>query len=244
MVGSKGKMFKELKYDPVKPRLKMGLKTELKMEPMRTLDQMFAPKARREVKLNSIIAMRREIARNESKSLREFFSKASIVGFMNLNAVIYEYNTDLYSVSLFYLVKSLMYQIILKDFSNFDRMKQRYQCNMEKIERFAPMMKDYFEIDFTASGINSMPRLVKGYIPAFSSIQLFVNELTTGITLDSEVECFTNVANSLSSLYSIHPSDTAHEEQIQSVFSTVLMPMIRSEEYIPQTSFEPFVHKL
>ena len=107
--------------------------------------------------------------------------------------------------------------------------------NFEIIQSKSSLLLDYFSISIENGLIYSLPELINGYKPSFSSISLFLFNLNN-INWDDETECLNSIINEISSLSSPIPNDENNlslMKQIQNELINIVLPKLKDENYYP-----------
>lgn len=83
--------------------------------------------------------------------------------------------------------------------------------------------------------IKTMPDVIRGYRPSFSSFPLFLEKLISEVDWEDEMNCFETLIDQLAQLYSILPNDenpkVANNLLLQ--FKTAILPELSDEGYSP-----------
>ena len=74
----------------------------------------------REIRLTSILNLRKEIDNSEHRGLKELFEEHKFVGCVNKSLALVQHSTKLYLANITSLSKELFYQILMFKFGNFD----------------------------------------------------------------------------------------------------------------------------
>ena len=243
--------FEDLKYEPLKPK-------PTTIDPhLQTLEQVLTgsakvivPKSFRKVQLQSICNLKEKVISNEDCELKKILKHSSFCGFIGLQAILLQKESSLYIVSLYALLKDFFYQRILELFANFPQYRIQSAISINDalstitsndslgpmIESKSPLLLDYFSISVHGSTLYSLPIIINGYQPTFSTIPLFLYQLATKVNWEEEEECFDGIIDALSSLFSVIPEDGVSseiEKRLQHEILTIIYPEIKKNEYKP-----------
>ncbi|KAI9288731.1 histidine kinase-like ATPase [Umbelopsis sp. AD052] len=72
-----------------------------------------------DVRLNSLLGMRKEVKKNEHKGLSDIFADHTFVGVVDDALALIQHQTKLYLVNYSVISEELFYQLVLREFSNF-----------------------------------------------------------------------------------------------------------------------------
>lgn len=259
---NKNKFFEDLKFEPLKPK-----NTEIDPH-SQTLEQVLTgfsktiiPKTFRKVQLQSINNLKENVNLNEDCELNKILKQSSFCGFIGLRAIILQNESFLYVISLFALLKDFFYQKILESFANFSQYRIQPPVSIDEIlnvitdneslstqfEAKSPLLLDYFSISIHDSKLYSMPIIINGYQPTYSTMPLFLYQLITKVNWEEEEECLAGIIDILSSLFSVVPEDSANKEiekRLQHEILTVIYPEIKKSEYKPSTKLSQFYQRI
>ena len=124
------------------------------------------------------------------------------------------------------------------NFFDDDEMKKAAKdCFEEK----KAMFLDYFSIFYKDGMIKTMPDVIRGYRPSFSSFPLFLEKLVTEVDWEDEMSCLDCLIDQLAQLYSILPNEGNEENQkiannLILQFKTSVLPELSDESYLPNSS--------
>ena len=239
-------LFEELKYAP-----KQKIAEDMGM---RTLEQMFTPptiiaKPYRNVELKSILQMRVNILENESKSLTDVLKKSHYVGFVGLKNLLLQSGDALYLCNTFGLLKDLFVHKILNLFQNFPQYRLPHHLDIEQtvnvigqdgkrvseiLTNNAALLLDYFSISIDKGILYSMPSIVTGYKPSYSTMPLFLNNIATRIDWEDEESCLANLIDEIAAVSSPIPQDETDEELSRRLMNEIMscvLPELNEETY-------------
>lgn len=264
-------IFDDLKYEPDSTsKLTRGDPRE------RTIEQMFSLSAAisnsknignededdddelhsqyRDIEIESIQELRENEKKEVSKELCSLFSKSIFVGTIKLKFVFFSSDDTLYMCDLFGLTRLFFYQLLLRHFGNYGKIKFQNAIDLytvigeinfhtesivDILNQHAEMLDDYFRIKIRGHMLLSMPDILPGYEPSFSALPLFINRLATEINWDFEYDCIFGILDELSMLYAIHDEDSTDnelEESMKKMIANVIMPEIKTEAFMPNAS--------
>ena len=78
------------------------------------------PSIHREIRLSSVLSLRKAIDDNEHQGMKELFEDHKFVGCVNRSLALVQHSTKLFLANVTTLSKELFYQIIMFKFGNFD----------------------------------------------------------------------------------------------------------------------------
>ncbi|KAJ7057880.1 histidine kinase-like ATPase [Mycena amicta] len=185
------------------------------------------PRPPREIKesdciLSSVKTLRQAVAKGKHKQLSEILEKHTFVGIVDLHKglSLMQHATKLYLVNHGAIAEELFYQLGLRQFGNFNRLKLQPPPPLRKlieiaveleetteesgltkpeiVERIAEelisrrdMLAEYFSFQITPTGkIESLPLLLREYTPNLDKLPAFLMRLGPQVDWTSEKECF------------------------------------------------------
>ena len=241
-------IFDDLKYDPLlnKKPIDRNLQT---LEQVLTQPQVAVPKPFRVVNLESVKDLRKKVEESFDKDIDPIIKNGDFVGFIGLKCALVQYQSKLYLINLYSLIKDFLYQWMLKYFANFNQQRFNPPISIEKciqvisneyssydFSSSAPMLTDYFSISIMDNLLYSLPQTICGYTPSYTTLPLFFKQLASKVNWEEEEECYIGVLDALSSLYSVNPEDeeNAHlTKRLQNEIMTTIFPALKTEEYKP-----------
>ncbi|KAJ2607916.1 DNA mismatch repair protein [Coemansia sp. RSA 1365] len=191
-----------------------------------------APKAnpRVEVRLTSIINLRKELQRRAHVELTQILSEHIFVGFVDDRRALIQYQTRLYMLDFCKLSYHLFYHRCLFDFMNYGRiilqpapsihdlaMIAASELGTENPEKAADdvlrrlsdnreMLAEYYNITISDTGtIDSLPMIVRDYSPDYDKLPLFLYNAANTVNWDDEQQFFKSFTNVLATLYVLEP---------------------------------------
>ena len=247
-------IFDDLKYAPTQKD-----KNFQTLEQVLTQPQTSIPKQFRAVDLTSILNLKEKVNLNQDEELSSFMKNSEFVGFVGLRAIMYQYNSKLYALNLYSLLKDFLYQKLLFFFANYTQqrlsppidIKQFIQIvsnenNVDSDFDFAPfsaMLDDYFSMSIKDGILYSLPRAIPGYTPSLSTLPLFLHQITHSFDWEDEDECLEGLLNALSSLYSVCPEDEEDPnlmKRLQNEIAAAILPLLKTDEYKPSHELKTF----
>ncbi|PIA16095.1 DNA mismatch repair protein MutL [Coemansia reversa NRRL 1564] len=191
-----------------------------------------APKAnpRVEVRLTSIINLRKELQRRAHVELTQILSEHIFVGFVDDRRALIQYQTRLYMLDFCKLSYHLFYHRCLFDFMNYGRiilqpapsihdlaMIAASELGNENPEKAADdvlrrlsdnreLLAEYYNITISDTGtIDSLPMVVRDYSPDYDKLPLFLYNAANMVNWDDEQQFFKSFTNVLATLYVLEP---------------------------------------
>ena len=98
------------------------------------------------------------------------------------------------------------------------------------------MLKDFFNINIENGQLYTMPLLIPGYSPSFSSLPIFIQRIISEINWENEYECITGIINELSMLYAVSQEDILNEDitnRLQNELKNIIFPEMKTSLFIP-----------
>ncbi|KAI6131443.1 histidine kinase-like ATPase [Pisolithus croceorrhizus] len=184
--------------------------------------------------LTSIAELRQSVVKNVHHNLTEIIRNHIFVGFVdNIRCLsLIQHSTKLYLVNHATLAEEMFYQLALRQFGNYRRLRLdphpplrtlvelavnvergTEQSGLEKteiVDRIAKtlvdrreMLSEYFALDISESGdILALPHLLKEYTPDLNKLPTFLMRLGPQVDWSSERECFESFMHELAYFYS------------------------------------------
>ncbi|CAO0789459.1 unnamed protein product [Mucor circinelloides] len=191
-------------------------------------------KPRVEVRLTSILQLRKDIKKQENAAATNILSNHTFIGCVDETFALIQSEQNIHLVNYNVASEELMYQIILHEFCNMGHLKLSapisireclqialdqndlpgdLQPETEIIESIAntlvsraDMLTEYFSLDISADGnLISLPMIIKDYVPSMNKLPLFLLRLGTEVNWESEKDCFHTFAKELAIFYSAEP---------------------------------------
>ncbi|KAJ7207096.1 histidine kinase-like ATPase [Mycena pura] len=187
--------------------------------------------------LSSVQTLRQSVIKGQHKQLSEIIEKHTFVGIVDLHKCLslIQHSTKLYLVNHGALAEELFYQLALRQFGNFSRLKLEPAPPLRTLVEIAveqentteesgltkpqivdriveilmarrDMLAEYFSFDITPSGlIQSLPLVLRGYTPNLNKLPSFLMRLGPQVDWTSEAECFDSFLRELASFYAPGP---------------------------------------
>ncbi|KAI8647179.1 hypothetical protein BD408DRAFT_378988 [Parasitella parasitica] len=191
-------------------------------------------KPRVDVRLTSILQLRKEIKKQENTAVTNILSYHTFIGCVDEPLALIQYEQNIYLVNYNTASEELFYQIILHEFCNMGHLKlsipisireclqtaiaqsvlpdglqdktEIIQLIIDTLISRAEMLTEYFSLSISADGnLVSLPMIIKDYVPCLHKLPLFLLRLGTEVNWESEKECFHTLAKELAIFYSAEP---------------------------------------
>lgn len=240
----KKNIFSDLKFEPGKKKQKNQIKLDPKAQ---TLEQLLSsPKGKKKefrvVTLDSIVALRSQLTDIQDLETSALFHNSILIGIINVKGIILNNNGTLYIGSIFAILKDYFYAKFLELFANFDVLNVSIKvsdCCPDNakiinliLKEKSEMLKDYFSLQYQNGIILTMPLISKSFKPSLAGMSLFLNQLVTDVNWDIEFDCFRDLIDIFSKLYSFISNEDGSvipDNQLSIIFNEIL----QSETYIP-----------
>ncbi|CAK5272270.1 unnamed protein product [Mycena citricolor] len=185
-----------------------------------------------ECTLTSVASLRQALTKGKHRQLTEILEKHTFVGIVALDKCLslIQHATKLYLVNHGALSEELFYQLGLRQFGNFNRLKldpppplrtlieiaveveDTSASELSKVEIVGrivdtimarrDMLSEYFSFNVSASGlIESLPLLLRDYSPNLDKLPSFLMRLGPQVNWTSEAECFETFLRELAYFY-------------------------------------------
>ncbi|CCM04736.1 uncharacterized protein FIBRA_06924 [Fibroporia radiculosa] len=187
--------------------------------------------------LTSVRNLRQEVQRGKHSQLSEILEKHTFVGIVDIHRCLslIQHSTKLYLVNHGALAEELFYQLGLRQFGNFSRLKLEPQPPLRKLVALAvdvepgierssmtrpqivdhivdtivsrrEMLQEYFSLCISDEGtVQTIPMLLRDYIPNLDKLPLFLMRLGPQVAWTSEKECFETFLRELAFFYVSEP---------------------------------------
>ncbi|KAG2194488.1 hypothetical protein INT46_009673 [Mucor plumbeus] len=174
-------------------------------------------KPRVEVRLTSILQLRKEIKKQENTAVTNIFSKHTFIGCVDETFALIQYEQNIYLVNYNVASEELFYQIILHEFCNMGHLKLSTPVSIQECLQIALDQSDLpddlqgpTEIieSITNTLISRADMLIEYFslgISADDKLPLFLLRLGTEVNWESEKDCFSTFAKELAIFYSAEP---------------------------------------
>ncbi|KAJ2005929.1 DNA mismatch repair protein [Coemansia thaxteri] len=218
-----------------------------------------------EVRLTSILNLRKELQRHAHAELTQIFSEHTFVGFVDNRRALIQHQTRLYMVDYCKVSYHLMFHRCLFDFMNFGRLVLQpppsiydlalvaafemghanpAQCANEVHSRFSDsreMLEEYFHIKVSDVGtIDTLPMLVRDYSPDYDKLPLLLYNATFSVNWDDEQQFFKSFGNVLAAFYSLEPplanDPQSATDEYRLMVEHRIMPSLKGSSFWAPTS--------
>ncbi|KAG6868636.1 hypothetical protein C0993_012680 [Termitomyces sp. T159_Od127] len=188
--------------------------------------------------LTSVLDLRRKILKGKHRQLTEILEKHTFVGIVDLprSLSLIQHSTNLYLVNHGSLAEELFYQLGVRQFGNFSRMKldpppplrilveiavnaegSTKESKLSKsqiVDRIVKilmprreMLAEYFSLCISDAGlVESLPLLLRDYTPNLNNLPSFLMRLGPQVDWMSEMQCFDTFLRELAYFYT--PGET------------------------------------
>ncbi|KAF7350452.1 DNA-mis-repair domain-containing protein [Mycena venus] len=183
--------------------------------------------------LTSVKRLRQNAIKGKHKQLSEILEKHTFVGIVDLNKCLslIQHSTKLYLVNHGALAEELFYQLGLRQFGNFSRLKLQPPPSLRTLIEIAveleetteesgltkpqivdrivetlvarrDMLAEYFSFNITPTGlVESLPLLLRDYTPNLDKLPSLLMRLGPQVDWNSEMECFESFLRELAYFY-------------------------------------------
>ncbi|KAJ6493696.1 histidine kinase-like ATPase [Mycena vitilis] len=197
--------------------------------------------------LTSVKKLRQNAIKGKHKQISEILEKHTFVGIVDLNKCLslIQHSTKLYLVNHGALAEELFYQLGLRQFGNFSRLKlqpppplrtlieiaveleeateesgltkpQIVDRIVETLMARRDMLAEYFSFNITPTGlIESLPLLLRDYTPNLDKLPSLLMRLGPQVDWNSEIECFESFLRELAYFYVPGPLCSAAEPETE-----------------------------
>ncbi|CBY39274.1 unnamed protein product [Oikopleura dioica] len=209
---------------------------------------------RKNCNLRSMMLLYDEICGNKDVDFKNLLDTLIFVGFSSSTNIIVQSQENLLSMDFSQLSEDLFYQIIIRDYSNFDvdefetpidipSLLQLSNMPPEKWERLLialknmrEMLLDYFGIRIDENyNLSGMPKILDNYRPEFNKIYKFFEELED-TNWNEEGKCLKSITKALAKFYSFSNYHRDELEYLREVMENTVFPIFKSHFFMPQLS--------
>ncbi|KAF9480925.1 DNA mismatch repair protein MutL [Pholiota conissans] len=193
--------------------------------------------------LTSVRNLRQRLVKAKHQQLSEILEKHTFIGIVDIHKCLslIQCTTKLYLVNHDSLAEELFYQLGLRQFGDFSRIKLDPPPSLREMIEIAveaentetstlsksqiadritnilverrEMLADYFSLTITEDGlVESIPLLLRGYTPNLDNLPSFLMRLGPQVDWTSEAECFENFLRELAYFYVPIPSISDTDE--------------------------------
>ncbi|KAJ2776401.1 DNA mismatch repair protein [Coemansia javaensis] len=188
------------------------------------------PEPRVEVRLTSILNLRRELQRGAHAGLTQILSEHAFVGFVDDRRALIQHQTRLYMVDFCKLSGHLFYHRCLFDFMNYGRLVLQPAPSIhelaaiaaaeagdadpaaaadEVLRRFSDnreMLSEYYHITVSDAGaIETLPMVVRDYSPDYDKLPMFLYTAASRVNWTDEQQFFKTFGRALAAFYALEP---------------------------------------
>ena len=207
---------------------------------------------RNRCQLTSMLELEKEIEGNVDLDFKTFLENCIFVGFSSSSTILVQHQENLLSVDFSRLSEDLFYQIIVKDYGNFDvdeienpidlpAVLQLSSVDPLKWERLLHSLKvmremllDYFGILIDEDlNLRGMPKIIDDYRPEFNKIYKFF-EYLEDTNWRNEGKCLKSVAKALAKFYSFAHYEADELDYLKEVMENTIFPIYKSDFFLPQ----------
>ncbi|KAH6909546.1 DNA binding protein [Coprinopsis sp. MPI-PUGE-AT-0042] len=182
--------------------------------------------------LTSVQALRSAVTKAKHKQLADILEKHIFVGIVDLerSVSLLQHSTNLYLVNHASIAEEMFYQLGLRQFGDFARLKLEPPPSLRRLLEIAievedttesrlskdelaekianlllerrEMLSEYFSLDISEDGnVESVPLLLRDYIPNLDNLPSLLMRLGPQVDWTSEKECFETFLHELSYFY-------------------------------------------
>ncbi len=214
------------------------------------------------VRLRSIKELRQLLESNIHSSLTEIFAKHVFIGvvYFNKRLAAIQYDVKLFLIDYGEICYRFFYQLGLSEFSNFgvirleesipikelldvvyeehEDPKVDVNKSLETIINMKEMLNEYFSISISDAGeLETLPIMLKNYIPPLCKLPLFFFNLGTKIDWESEMECLRGMLEQLAILHvpiNVEVKESSEQDKDETVtisneLENVIFPSIKKQ---------------
>ncbi|GAV99710.1 dna mismatch repair protein [Lentinula edodes] len=207
--------------------------------------------------LTSVTTLRNRILKGKHKLLTEILEKHTFVGIVDVDRCLslIQYSTKLYLVNHGALAEELFYQLGLRHFGDFSRLKLEPPPSLRELVKIAvdaeeiseetslskpdivdrivkilhsrrSMLSEYFSLTISEDGlVQSLPLILRDYTPNLDKLPLFLMRLGPQVNWTSETECFESFLRELAYFYV--PGPISSDPSIPTAIQHILFPAMR-----------------
>ncbi|KAJ1729739.1 DNA mismatch repair protein [Coemansia biformis] len=183
-----------------------------------------------EVRLTSILNLRKELQRGAHVELTQILNEHTFVGFVDDRRALIQHQTRLYMVDFCKLSDHLFYHRCLFDFMNYGRLVLQPAPSIHELALIAAselghddperaagevlrqlsdnreMLEEYYHITISDTGtIESLPMVIRDYSPDYDKLPLFLYNAARSVNWDDEQQFFKTFGRALASFYALEP---------------------------------------
>ncbi|CAG8498812.1 19091_t:CDS:10 [Rhizophagus irregularis] len=168
-----------------------------------------------DVRLTSILTLRKRLKEIEHKGLTELLANHTFVGCVDdsLTLALVQHQTKLYMVNYNVLSEELFYQLALYGFHNFGFIHLSIPAPIRELTIFALESCDHDKSEdlkpneeISQNGeLATLPLMLKGYAPNLDKLPTFLLRLGTEVDWETETGCFETLSRELGLFYAPEP---------------------------------------
>jgi DNA mismatch repair protein MLH1 len=211
---------------------------------------------RKNCNLRSMMLLYDEICANKDVDLKNLLDSLIFVGFSSSTNIIVQSQENLLSMDFSQLSEDLFYQIIVRDYSNFDVDEfetpidipsllqlsnlppEKWECLLVALKNLREMLLDYFGIRIDENyNLCGMPKILDNYRPEFNKIYKFFEELED-TNWKEEGKCLKSISKALAKFYSFSNYHRDELEYLREVMENTVFPIFKSHFFMAQISDE------
>ncbi|KAL6300791.1 DNA binding protein [Sparassis latifolia] len=187
--------------------------------------------------LGSVKRLRQDLFKGQHRGLTEIIEKHTFVGIVDLDRCLslIQHSTKLYLVNHGALAEELFYQLGLRQFGNYSRIRldpppdlrtlvalavdveegvkhstlsksEIVDCIVNILTEKREMLEEYFSLSISDEGtVKTLPILLRDYTPNLDKLPLFLMRLAPQVNWTSEMECFETFLRELAFFYVPEP---------------------------------------
>ncbi|TFK67600.1 DNA mismatch repair protein MutL [Pluteus cervinus] len=187
--------------------------------------------------LTSVLSLRQALVKGKHKLLTEILERHTFVGIVDRDRSlsVIQYSTSLYLINHAALAEEMFYQLGIRQFGDFNRLKLEPPPPLRSLVQIAvdyedtathskltkdqivdkivsilmmrrEMLSEYFALDITEEGnIESLPLLLPDYTPSLDNLPNFLMRLGPQVDWTDEAECFGTFLRELALFYTPGP---------------------------------------
>ena len=209
---------------------------------------------RNRCQLTSMLELEKEIEGNVDLDFKSFLENCIFVGFASSSNILVQHQENLLSVDFSHLSEDLFYQIIVKDYGNFDVDELenpidlpailqissidplKWERLLHSLKIMREMLLDYFGIQIDEDlYLRGMPKIIDDYRPEFNKIYKFF-EYLQDTNWKHEGKCLKSVSKALAKFYSFAHYEQDELDYLKEVMENTIFPIYKSDFFLPQLS--------
>uniref|UniRef100_A0A0K8TEG6 DNA mismatch repair protein MLH1 n=1 Tax=Lygus hesperus TaxID=30085 RepID=A0A0K8TEG6_LYGHE len=187
---------------------------------------------RREIRLTSVLTLKREIEVESSLALRDIISDSTYVGLAEREEILIQHNISLYMLHAETLKEELFYQLTVFDFGNYGAIKFVKPLPLRELVEIGledpdlrgslsntsvddvldgvvsclcskkEMLLDYFSIEINDQHLCTIPLLLENYVPDVSRLPGYLLRLACDVDWTAEEPCFRGICRETARFFS------------------------------------------